>query len=88
MNEKEDKIIEVGIVKTTYPNAEFNVEIQNGHLVRAGICGKMRKSHFKIIPGDRKKITKFFVYSFLRVITIFVKRRLYNINMDMVLPST
>ena len=56
MNEKEDKIIEVGIVKTTYPNAEFNVEIQNGHLVRAGICGKMRKSHFKIIPGDRVKI--------------------------------
>ena len=29
MNEKEDKIIEVGIVKTTYPNAEFNVELQN-----------------------------------------------------------
>ena len=56
MNEKEDKIIEVGIVKTTYPNAEFNVELQNGHLVRAGICGKMRKSHFKIIPGDRVKI--------------------------------
>ena len=56
MNEKEDKIIELGTVKTTFPNAEFTVELKNGHLVRAGICGKMRKSHFKIIPGDKVKL--------------------------------
>ena len=56
MNEKKDSIFEVGTIKTTYPNAEFSIELQNGHFIRASICGKMRKQHFKIIPGDKVKV--------------------------------
>lgn len=53
---KED-IIEVdGTVTEALPNAEFIVELENGHKLRAHISGKLRMNFIKILPGDKVKI--------------------------------
>ena len=49
-----DDVIEVeGIVVEALPNAVFNVELENGHKVRARISGKLRMNFIKILPGDK-----------------------------------
>lgn len=45
-----------GIVEVALPNAEFKVRLQNGHLVRAHISGRMRKFYIHILPGDKVKL--------------------------------
>ncbi len=35
------------------PNANFRVELPNGHKVLAHISGKMRVHYIRILPGDR-----------------------------------
>jgi len=49
---KEDGIEVQGIVRESLSNAKFRVELDNGHLVTAHPCGKMRKFFIRIIPGD------------------------------------
>jgi translation initiation factor IF-1 len=34
----------------------FRVEIDNGHILLAHICGKMRMHYIKILPGDKVKV--------------------------------
>ena len=34
-------------------NAQFRVELTNGHVVLAQISGKMRKNYIRILPEDR-----------------------------------
>lgn len=47
-------VIEVdGVVTETYPNATFEVEIENGHKVLAHISGKLRMNYIRILPGDK-----------------------------------
>jgi translation initiation factor IF-1 len=47
-------VIEVeGIVVDTMPNAMFNVELENGHVVLTTISGKIRKNYIRILPGDK-----------------------------------
>ena len=50
---KEDAIEVEGTVVETYPNAMFQVELQNGHKVLAHISGKLRMNFIRILPGDR-----------------------------------
>ena len=50
---KTDKIEVEGVVKESLPNAQFRVELANGHEVLAHISGKMRMHFIKILPGDR-----------------------------------
>ncbi len=50
---KEEKIEVSGIVIKALPNAQFNVELENGHVVLAHISGKMRKYYIRILPGDK-----------------------------------
>ncbi|MEO1301428.1 MAG: translation initiation factor IF-1 [Bacteroidota bacterium] len=45
-----------GIVEVALPNAEFKVRLENGHLVRAHISGRMRKFYINIMPGDKVKL--------------------------------
>lgn len=53
---KED-IIEVdGTVTEALPNAEFIVELENGHKLHAHISGKLRMNFIRILPGDKVKI--------------------------------
>ena len=49
-----DDVIEVeGIVKEALPNAQFKVELQNGHIILAHISGKLRMNFIRILPGDK-----------------------------------
>ena len=50
---KEDVIEVEGIVKEALPNAQFRVELQNGHIILAHISGKLRMNFIRILPGDK-----------------------------------
>ena len=50
---KSDVIEISGIVTDTYPNAQFEVELENGHKVLVHISGKLRMNYIRILPGDR-----------------------------------
>ena len=53
---KTPPIEQIGIAEVALPNAEFKVQLENGHFVRAHISGKMQKFHIKIFPGDKVKL--------------------------------
>lgn len=42
-----------GLVVEALPNANFRVELDNGHKIIASISGKMRKHYIRILVGDR-----------------------------------
>ena len=50
---KEDVIEVEGTVVEALPNAMFQVELENGHIVLAHVSGKMRMNFIRILPGDR-----------------------------------
>lgn len=50
---KEEKIEVEGTVLEALPNAQFKVELPNGHIVLAHISGKMRINYIRILPGDK-----------------------------------
>jgi translation initiation factor IF-1 len=52
MSVKEEAIQVRAKVTETLPNAQFNIELENGHKVLAHISGKMRKYFIRILPGD------------------------------------
>ncbi|MCH4013166.1 MAG: translation initiation factor IF-1 [Solobacterium sp.] len=49
---KEDTIRIEGVVEEVVPNA-FQVKLENGHVIRATLAGKLRIHHIRILPGDR-----------------------------------
>lgn len=53
---KQQKIQVEGKVVEPLPNAMFRVELDNGHVVLAHICGKMRMNFVRILAGDRVKV--------------------------------
>lgn len=54
MSEQKKEVIELeGTVVEALPNAQFTVELSNGHTVHAHISGKMRMHYIRILPGDR-----------------------------------
>ena len=42
-----------GVVIEALPNANFNVQLPNGHIVNAHISGKLRMNYIRILPGDK-----------------------------------
>lgn len=50
---KQDVIEIEGTVKEALPNAQFKVELQNGHIILAHISGKLRMNFIRILPGDK-----------------------------------
>lgn len=42
-----------GVVLECLRNANFKVELSNGHKILAHISGKIRKNYIKILPFDR-----------------------------------
>ena len=51
------KVIEAeGVVQEVLPNTLYRVELENGILVLAQACGKMRKFRIRILPGDTVKL--------------------------------
>lgn len=53
---KEDMIEVEGTVTETLPNAMFNVELENGHVILAHVSGKIRMNYIRILPGDKVTI--------------------------------
>ena len=49
---KQDVIEIEGTVKEALPNAMFQVELPNGHMILAHISGKLRMNFIRILPGD------------------------------------
>lgn len=50
---KQDVIEVEGVVREALPNAQFKVELQNGHVILAHISGKLRMNFIRILPGDK-----------------------------------
>ena len=47
-------VIEVeGTVVEKLPNAMFQVELENGHIILAHVSGKIRMNYIRILPGDK-----------------------------------
>jgi translation initiation factor IF-1 len=42
-----------GTIVDVYPNAMFQVRLENGHEILAHISGKMRMHFIKILQGDK-----------------------------------
>ena len=53
---KEELIEAEGTVTEALPNAMFRVALENGHIVLAHVCGKMRMHFIRILPGDKVKL--------------------------------
>ena len=50
---KQEPIKQEGVVKKALPNAQFRIELDNGHMILGLLSGKMRKFYIRILPGDR-----------------------------------
>ena len=53
---KQDVIEIEGTVKEALPNAQFVVELPNGHTINAHISGKLRMNFIRILPCDKVTI--------------------------------
>ena len=53
---KQQSIIQEGTIVEVLPSSFFNVELDNGHIVRCTISGKMRINNIQLILGDKVKI--------------------------------
>ena len=57
MNLSKEDVIEIeGTVVESLPNAQFKVELPNGHQILAHISGKLRMNFIRILPGDKVTI--------------------------------
>ena len=50
---KQDVIEVEGTILEALPNAMFQVQLVNGHVILAHISGKIRMNCIKILPGDK-----------------------------------
>lgn len=50
---KQQPIKQEGVVTEALPNAQFRVELDNGHTILGLLSGKMRMHYIKILPGDK-----------------------------------
>lgn len=53
---KQEPIQQEGVVTEALPNAQFRVELDNGHTILGLLSGKMRKFFIRILPGDRVEV--------------------------------
>ncbi len=62
---KQDVIEVEGVVTEAYPNAMFQVKLQNDHTILATISGKLRMHYIRILPGDKVTV-EMSIYDFTR----------------------
>ena len=53
---KQESIQLDGTVLESLGNAMFSVELENGHVIKATISGKVRMHYIKILPGDKVQV--------------------------------
>ncbi len=56
MTKQVDKVEVEGKVVEALPNAQFMVELDNGHRLLAYLSGKMRKFYIRILLGDSVRV--------------------------------
>lgn len=54
--EVKDMVTVDGTVVEAFANAVFDVKLDNGHIVKCTLCGKIRKFKIRINPADRVQI--------------------------------
>jgi len=47
-----------GKVIEALPNAQFRVELENGHVVLAYLSGKMRRNYIRVFLGDKVRVDR------------------------------
>ena len=52
----DDVIVFSGVVEERLPNTMFRVRLDNGHLILATVCGKMRKVRIWVNVGERVSV--------------------------------
>jgi translation initiation factor IF-1 len=50
---KEDTLKVEGVVDELLPNMQFRVKLNNGMIVLAHLCGKMRMKNIRVLVGDQ-----------------------------------
>ena len=50
---KEDVIEVEGLVEEDLPGGEFVITLDNKHVIKARVSGKMRLHHIRILQGDK-----------------------------------
>jgi len=50
---KDDVIVFSGTVEERLPNTMFRVKLENGHMILATMCGKMRKARIWVNTGEK-----------------------------------
>jgi translation initiation factor IF-1 len=45
-----------GKVLKALPGAQFEVELENGHIIVGHISGKMRKHYIRLVAGDKVEV--------------------------------
>ena len=53
---KQDVIEVAGVVTDSYPNAMFEVTLENGHKILATISGKLRMNYIRVLTGDKETV--------------------------------
>ncbi|MCB1084446.1 MAG: translation initiation factor IF-1 [Simkania sp.] len=53
---KEDTIKLDGQIEELLPNMNFRVKLENGMMVTAHLCGKMRMRNIRVLTGDRVSV--------------------------------
>ncbi|MBN1114819.1 MAG: translation initiation factor IF-1 [Oligoflexia bacterium] len=53
---KEVKIKVQGVITDILPNTQFMIRLENDHVLKGYLCGKMRKYRLKILTGDKVDI--------------------------------
>jgi translation initiation factor IF-1 len=53
---KEDTLRLEGTVEELLPNMTFRVRLQNGMVVLAHLCGKMRMRNIRVFVGDKVSV--------------------------------
>ncbi|SEF79869.1 translation initiation factor IF-1 [Halpernia humi] len=53
---KQKHIEQDGLITEALSNAQFRVELENGHMLIAHISGKMRMHYIKLLPGDKVRL--------------------------------
>ena len=53
---KDDVIVFSGVVEDRLPNTMFHVRLENGHVILATVCGKMRKARIWVNVGEKVRV--------------------------------
>ncbi len=51
-----EKLVTEGTVIEALPNANFTVELDNGHTLLAHLSGRMRRYYIRVLLGDRVRV--------------------------------